>query len=143
MICPACNQHTHRLISDKRGMACANCRGLSENGGANITGILTRNSDRVRAQQHEYEGDIILPHTFDKQLGRFVPNEDFMQRFPDKIATYFTKEELVAAGYSKPDKIFEQKAKQEAEVEAEKADVEYADDPDQTVMAGKIDALDE
>lgn len=140
MICPQCNNPTTRLIIKRGVTACADCRGLSEAGGTNISGVLTRNSERVRSQQHTYEGDTITPHIYDKVLGRLVPNESFMQRFPDKIATYFTEAELKKAGYSKPDKIFEEKAKVEAEADAERDQVEFVDDSEGEAMRETIEA---
>lgn len=128
MICPRCQQPTHRLISDKRGMACADCRGLSETGGAKLDGILTRNSDRVRTQQQQHEGDMILPHRFDKHLNKIVPNEDFVDKYPDQLPTYFTEQELNTAGYSKAGSIFERKAAKEAEVDKEREEVEFVED---------------
>lgn len=141
MICPNCNKSTHRLVVDKHGSYCATCRGLSETGGPNTTGILTRNSDRVRAQQQRYEGDMITPHRFDKQLGRFVPNEDFLERFPEQIPTYFTDVDLKKAGYSKPDKIFERRAAEEAQ-HAKDMEVEFAEDKDDSKIVETVGALD-
>jgi hypothetical protein len=141
MICPRCNNPTSRLIIKRGVTACADCRGLSETGGARVSGILTRNSERVRAQQHTYEGDTITPHVYDRVLGRLVPNEAFMERFPEQIGTYFTAAELKKAGYSKPDAIFEAKAKVEAEADAEREKVEFVEDTDGEGMKEMVDAL--
>jgi hypothetical protein len=141
VICPRCHNPTHRLVQRHGVMACADCRGLSEAAGTNISGVLTRNSERVRADQHQFEGDTITPHVYDKVLGRLVPNEDFMQRFPGKITTYFTEAELKKAGYSKPDKLFDEKAKTEAEAAAEREAVEFVDDTDGEAMKEVVDAL--
>ncbi len=143
MICPNCNRKTYRLIIDKHGKGCAECRGLSEAGGTQITHVLTRNSERVRAQQHTYEGDTITPHIYDRTLGRLVPNEDFMRLFPGKIATYFTEQELHKAGYSKPDKLFQEKAAIEAAADAERDRVEFVPDTDGEGMASTIASIDE
>ena len=142
MICPRCSQPTHRLINRGGVTACAGCRGLSEAAGASVSGILTRNSERVRAQQHQFEGDTIPAHRYDKVLGQLVPNEDFMSRFPDKITTYFTEGELKKAGYSKPDKLFEAKAQLEAEADAERERVEFVADADGADMAATIGSID-
>ena len=142
MICPRCSQPTHRLIIDKHGPACAHCRGLSEAAGAQVSNILTRNSERVRSQQHTNEGDIITPHIYDKVLGRLVPNEDFMERYPEKIATYFTEDDLKHAGYSKPDKIFEEKARLEAEADAERDRVEFVPDVQGEGMKEVVESID-
>ena len=134
MTCPNCNNHTGRIIvyyHDGKGIAaCAGCRGISENGGARVSGILTRNSDRVRAGQHDHEGDIIMPHTFDKTTGQTIPNPEFVARYPDMLPTYFSQEELQKAGMSKAGKIFDKKAAAEAKHEKEAAKVEFAPDPE-------------
>lgn len=128
MICPNCQQPTSRLIIDSHGKACANCRGLSESAGAKVSGILTRNSDRVRAQQQTHEGDMILPHRFDRLTGKTVPNEEFVARYPEQLTTYFTQEELQKQGYSKADKIFKHQEKKQAKHDADAAEVVYAED---------------
>jgi hypothetical protein len=142
MICPRCHQETHRLIVKRGITACADCRGLSEAAGVQITGVLSRNSERVRAEQHTYEGDTILPHTFDPLLNKWLPNENFMQRFPDKITTYFTEAELKKAGYSKPDKLIEAKAQLEADAAAERELVEFVADDEGQAMSEVIEAVD-
>lgn len=142
MICSNCGNETNRLIINKYGEGCAACRGLSENGGPSIQGILTRNSDRVREQQHTNEGDMIMPHTFDKVTGQVLPNPDFVKRYPDQLPTYFTQEELESAGYSKASKIYEKKAAAEAQLEAEQdAQVEYATDGATEKIAEIIEAI--
>lgn len=141
LTCPNCHQPTARLIIDKHGSGCAACRGLSENAGANVTGILTRTSDRVRQQQQQFEGDMIVPHRYDAGLGRVVPNEEFVAKYPGMLPTYFTEQELKDAGYSKPDKIYEAKAAQEAAVEKEREQVEFAADPDGEKVAEVVNAV--
>lgn len=142
MICPNCNKPTPRLIiqyiKGKKVCACAACRGLSENGGARVSGILTRNSDRIRAQQHDHEGDIILPHIFDKSQGKVIPNPDFVDRYAEQLPTYFTEQELNDAGYSKAGKIFEHRTKQEAAVEKEKSEVTFVADKDHAKLKETI-----
>lgn len=128
MICPTCTQPTTRLIIDSRGKACANCRGLSENAGTRLSGVLTRNSDRVRAQQQQHEGDTILPHKFDKTTQSHVPNPDFVDRYAEQLPTYFTREEMQKAGYSKADKIFEHKKKKQTLHDSEASQVTFKKD---------------
>lgn len=132
MTCPNCKKPCHRLIYTYRGgrrtAGCAKCRGLSENGGARIDGALTRTSSRIREGQHDHEGDLIVPHTYDKASGKVVPNPDFVDRYADQLPTYFTQEELEKAGMSKASKIFEKKAAEQAVVAAEAAEVEYVPD---------------
>lgn len=139
MVCPNCNKPTHRLIIDKHGEACADCRGMSQNGGANLTGILTRSSDRVRQQQQQFEGDIIVPHRYDHQTHKLVPNEDFLARYPEMIPTYFTPEDLKKAGYSKPDNIYKAQAAKEAAHAKEMEQIEFVEDDDKVVET--IEAL--
>lgn len=129
MICPNCNKPASRIIINRHGKACASCRGLSQNGGAKLDGILTRNSDRIRTQQQQHEGDLILPHSFDKLTGKVVPNPDFVNKYPDKLPTYFTQKELEKAGYSKAEKIFKADVAAKKAVQAEAASVEFAKDP--------------
>lgn len=142
MICPNCSNATYRLIIKHGVTACADCRGLSQAAGSNVSGILTRNSERVRSQQHTNEGDLITPHVYDIILNKWVPNEDFMDHYPEKLATYFTEDELKAAGYSKPDAIFEEKAKLEAAAEAERGSVEFVDDAGGEAMKEVVEAID-
>lgn len=130
MICPNCKQQTSRLIIDSHGKACANCRGMSESGGARLDGILTRGSDRIRRQQQTHEGDIITPHVYDPTTKQHVPNPDFVDRYPDKLPTYFTETELNKFGYSKAGKIYKEREARSKKIEQEKAAVEYAADPD-------------
>jgi hypothetical protein len=141
MLCPKCTNQTTRLIIDKHGTGCASCRGLSENGGPSVQGILTRSSERVRAQQHTNEGDMILPHTYDKVTGQVMPNPDFVKLYPNQLPTYFTQEELQNAGYSKANKIYEKKAALEAELEQEQTEVEYATEGADQKIADTVKAL--
>ncbi len=129
MTCPHCKKPAARLLIFESGTkACATCLGMSQNGGAKVSGILTRNSDRVRAQQQTNEADLLLPHSHDKLTGKIVPNEDFIARYPDKVATYFTQTELEAAGFSKVGQVFAAQAAADAAVAAEKAKVTFAKD---------------
>lgn len=130
MICPNCNKSTARLIIDGHGKACAECRGMSESGGARLDGILTRNSDRIRAQQHSHEGDLIIPHLHDPLTGKDIPNPDFVDKYPEQLTTYFTEDELKAHGYTKAGKIFKAKAAKERLAAEEEKQIEYAPDPE-------------
>lgn len=129
MICPTCEKPTSRLIIDKRGKGCADCRGISEAGGVRLDSILTRNSDRVRAQQHSHEGDMIIPHKHDPLTGKDIPNPDFVDKYPEQLPNYFTEDELKAHGYTKAGKIFKAKAAQERQAAEDAKTVEYAPDP--------------
>lgn len=142
MKCPNCKKTTSRLIVDKHGSACANCRGRSETGGPSLQGILTRGSERIRAQQQTNEGDMITPHTYDKVTGQVIPNPDFVKLYPDQLPTYFTQQELEHAGYSKAEKIYDKKAAAEAALEQEREnETEYATEGVAEKIVETIEAL--
>lgn len=127
MHCLNCGQTANRIVIDKHGSGCEHCRQMSATGGSKVDGILTRNSDRVREQQNDYEGDMLTPHIYDKVLGRMVVNPDFVDHYSDQLPTYFTQKELEREGFSKAAKIYEKKAAADAAVEAEReATTEYA-----------------
>lgn len=114
MICPNCQQPTNRMVIRAGFKGCAECWGMGATGGTKTDGILTRNSDRIRQQQLQYEGDTIPPHSFDKGSRKVVPNPDFVDRYPEQVSNYFTEGEIRKAGYSKADKLFnKQKATKE------------------------------
>lgn len=133
MICPNCERPTARIIytyrDGQRIAGCAADRGMSENGGAKMSGILTRNSSRVRAGQQDHEGDIILPHKYNPLTHKTEPNPEFVAKYPEQLPTYFTQSELEDAGMSKAQKIFDKKAAHEAKHAQEAAQVEFAKDP--------------
>lgn len=141
MQCINCGSAANRLVFDKYGTGCENCRNMSATGGSKLDGILTRSSERVRAQQQEYEGDMIAPHVFDKVLGRMVVNPDFVDRYSDQLPTYFTQEELEHEGFSKAAKIYEKKAAQEAAHEKERAEIEYATEGAQEKIVETIENI--
>lgn len=81
-------------------MSCHSCGGFSQTGGSKTDKVLTRNASRVTEQQVQYEGDMIPPYKIDKNTKQVVPNEDFMEMYPDQSADTFSKNELQRAGYS-------------------------------------------
>lgn len=125
MTCPQCQQPTSRLVITANLTACARCLGLSESGGPALDGTLTRNSQRVREQQREHEGDMILPHAYDKASKKVVANPDFLQLYPDKMSEYFSQTELEQQGYTKVGEAFERVEAGKAKVEAAKQDVTF------------------
>lgn len=141
MTCPRCHQETSRLIIDRHGPACAHCRGLSENGGTRIDGALSRSSDRVRAQQQTNEGDMILPHAFDKLTNKVVPNEAFIKRYPEQLDAYFSQHELEGAGYKKIGKVFAAKESEQKAAQAERDSIVFAPDPEQATMKQIVNDL--
>lgn len=127
MKCLNCGQEANRIVINRYGKGCEHCLNMSAAAGLRIEGSLTRSSERVRAQQHTNEGDMITPHVFDKVLGRMVVNPDFVKQYPDQLPSFFTQKELEKEGFSKAAKIYDKKAAKEAalEVEREQA-IEYA-----------------
>jgi hypothetical protein len=101
VICPTCNHTTSHLkiLPDGRE-CCSNCGGFSETGGVKTDKILTRQSDRVRQEQQQHEGDMLPPYLFNKATGNVEVNHDFVELYPNQAAQTFSKDELVKAGHS-------------------------------------------
>jgi len=90
-------------------------------------GILTRTSWRIRRQQSRHEGDMVLPHSYDKTKHREVVNPDFVKLYPDKVKDFFSGDQLKKDGYSKmPDAIAKNEAKRERQRDEFKADTIYS-----------------
>lgn len=98
MNCPNCGVRAARIIIRSGGSYCDNCSRISSTGGARISGILTRNSDRIRSQQDKHRGDVVIPHTFDKTRGKVVPNPDFVKLYPEQTRTYFSEQDVKESG---------------------------------------------
>lgn len=98
MTCPNCNKPAIRVIIKQGRSYCNNCARISSTGGAQISGILTRNSDRIRTQQDKHRGDVVIPHTYDKSRGKIVPNPEFVKLYPEQTATYFSEQEVKESG---------------------------------------------
>jgi hypothetical protein len=105
MICQGCHRNSNHIksyfVDGILLELCSSCGHFSEAGGTKTDGLLTRNSFRVRKQSLEYEGDMLLPHKYDKISRKVVPNDDFLKKYPDKAGEYFKQRELDKAGYSK------------------------------------------
>jgi hypothetical protein len=101
MTCDNCHRKATHIFSDDTGERCENCSGLSIISRVKTDGILTRNSWRIRRQQSRYEGDIVMPHIYDKTARRQRVNPDFVRLYPDKVKDYFNEQELTRDGYHK------------------------------------------
>lgn len=102
MVCSTClKQAKHIKILPDGTELCNFCGEFSEASGPNTTNILTRNAFRVRNQSIKYEGDMILPHTFNKATKRLDVNPEFVKQFPDKVKDYFSEKEIKDAGLPK------------------------------------------
>jgi len=55
---------------------------MSEAGGVNTDGILTRQSFRIRSESIKHEKDFIPPHTYDKGSKKIIKNPDFAKAYP-------------------------------------------------------------
>jgi len=101
MTCPTCNAETaHIKVEVDGSVTCHECGGFSESGGSKTDKVLTRNASRVTEQQLQHEADMIPPYKLDENTRQVVPNEDFMELYPNQAAETFTEEELSDAGYA-------------------------------------------
>ena len=105
MICGSCNAETNHIkvyfIAGKAVEICPTCAGFSEAGGTRLDGVLTRNRFSVRRDSVNHQGDFIVPHKYDRASRTLKPNQDFLNRHPDKAGEYFSREELDKMGYKK------------------------------------------
>jgi len=100
MICPTCSTETaHIKVEIDGSVVCHKCGGFSQTGGSKTDKVLTRNASRITEQQIQYEADIIPPYKLDKNTRQVVPNEDFMELYPNQAVDTFTQDELIDAGY--------------------------------------------
>jgi len=102
MKCSGCGKtSSHIKVLPNGDEVCPHCSSMSEAGGTKISGLLTRNSFRVRSESVKHEGDFIQPHAYDKNKRKLCLNEDFVKKYPDKVKEYFSEEEVSNAGYCK------------------------------------------
>lgn len=121
MLCPNCGSKSARLIITAAGTSCSECGGYNETGGARASGILTRNSDRLRRDGDRHKADVVIPHTLDKASGKLVPNPEFVKLYPEKTSTFYSEEEVKASGDKRLTKLWQQ---QEADRAAHQADLD-------------------
>lgn len=99
MICTNCKKESANIVIQPNGHErCHNCGGFGESSGASTHNILTRNSDRLRAQQLTHEADQLTPFVFDKALKKPVPNQEFAKVYPEKAGNYFDESQMREVG---------------------------------------------
>ncbi len=102
MTCANCHTQANRIVVQADGSeVCPSCTNLTETGGIKTDGLLTRNSLRVRRDSVMHEGDLVLPHRYDKGTKKYVPNERFIERNPNQVHRYYRPDELAPLGYGK------------------------------------------
>lgn len=101
MICNTCNSESGHIKTVKGVDSCHICGEFREAGGTRTTGLLTRNSLRVRQDAALYEGDTIHPYEYDKTRHKAVPSKEFIKKFPHQAHEYFTDAQLKEAGHAK------------------------------------------
>lgn len=137
MRCNNCGNESGRIRTYKGVDSCHLCGDFKEAGGARTTGILTRNSLRVRQDAVIYEGDTIHPYEMDKTRKKLVPNREFIKKFPEQAHEYFTDEALVDAGHTKlPAALARKKLKTMQKIEKEESKVQFIGD--QTVRQKEV-----
>jgi hypothetical protein len=95
MICQNChNQSSNIKYFSGVGERCHICGDFSEASGTKTTGLLTRQSSRIRHDQPQYQADMLPPHTYDKVAGKWVPNPDFISRHPDQAKNFMSGDEM-------------------------------------------------
>lgn len=126
MTCSNCGLRAHYIQQTEDGERCENCGGFSVSQGSHVSGILTRNSYRVRRQQSRHEGDMVQPHVWDKASRKHVINPDFIKLYPDKAKDIYREPEMVQSGYTKlPEHSRKLKANNKARADKFKSDVEF------------------
>lgn len=118
MFCDNCGAKASHIFSTDTGERCEHCSSLSVHSRIKTDGILTRNSWRIRRQQSRYEGDIVLPHVYDKTAHRQKVNPDFVRLYPQRVKDYFSPDQLTKDGFGKMPALI---AKNEARREKQKA----------------------
>jgi hypothetical protein len=105
MKCDTCHKQTSHIkayvIGDNVVEMCTNCSSLSEAGGTRTDGLLTRNRLSVRRDSLKHEGDMIVPHVYDRTARKLKPSLDFLKKYPEKAGEYFSRKDLDGMGYNK------------------------------------------
>lgn len=126
MVCRTCNNESSHIITRKGIDSCHVCGGFRESS-RSTSGILTRNSLRVRQAAVLGEGDTIHPYEYDKARRKPVPSKDFIKKYAHQSHEYFTDNQLRDAGHNtlpialakRQDKIRKQIEKEESKVRFE------------------------
>lgn len=101
MRCQTCHEQSGRIIVLNGVERCHNCAGFSEAGGTRTTGLITRNSFRVRSQATKYEKDTVAPHIYNKSTRRFEINPDFVKLYPEQTTDFTDAKEIRQSGLHK------------------------------------------
>lgn len=134
MICLNCNKTAHHVYSSEYGEQCENCSNMPTVSKNKTDGILTRNSWRVRRQQSRHEGDIVLPHVYDKTTKRQRVNPDFVKLYPQRVKDYFSPEQLTKDGFGKmPNLIEKNEIRREKQKAIEKMETFFEGDSKKAV----------
>lgn len=115
--CQARSVHI-KLLSDGSEI-CDNCADFPAVSGPKTDNILTRNSFRVRTEAIKYEGDTIVPTTYNRTTRKLDINPEFAKLYPSRVMDYFTADEIDKANMPKLSKKI-QKDKQQAKEQKEK-----------------------
>ena len=128
MICESCGTDSPFIYATVDGEGCHNCLGVGQTGMRSTKNILTRNSERIRSDQIQNEGDTIPPYIFEPNQKKPVPNPEFAERFPQQAVQYFNDKELKQVGLENvKDKIASDRAKAiRAKAKEDQRQIEYA-----------------
>ena len=129
MICVNCGKKAAHIYATNDVERCENCSDITVRSYVKTDGILTRNSWRIRRQQSRHEGDIVMPHVYDKTARRQRVNPDFVKLYPERVKDYFSPEELKRDGYKRmPEHIAKNEARREKQKAIEKMETFYEGD---------------
>lgn len=134
MVCSNCQNQAHHIFSDNGREHCENCSAIPIRAHIKIDGTLTRNSWRIRRQQSRHEGDIVMPHIYDKTSHRQRVNPDFVRLYPQRVKDYFSGDQLKRDGFGKmPPLIEKNEARREKQKAIEKMDTFFEGDSTKAV----------
>jgi len=103
MVCRTCGEESAYIKITSGGVElCSNCGGFSESSGVDTDNIITRSSQRVRQQHITSEGDQILPHIYDRNQKKAVVNQDFIDKYPNRVKDSYSKQELKKMKWVQP-----------------------------------------
>lgn len=98
MICQNCHSESSNIkYFPGVGERCHKCGHFSEASGTKTTGLLTRQSFRVRSEQPQHTADMLPPHVYDKVKRKFVPNPDFIANHADRAKNFMSSDEMKQA----------------------------------------------
>jgi hypothetical protein len=102
MRCQNCGDNSSRIIQLADGTErCHHCGDFSEAAGPRTTGLLTRNSFRIRSEAVKNEGDTIQPFIYNKTERKMDMNPDFIKLYPDQAKDFYLPEETDKKGLKK------------------------------------------